>query len=453
MALQGADAMDQANVSGSSDSRDSNVTNKAAAATTKGGTGLNPSSYNFSPQSGAFAAGPAIALKGDQLLQAVKNQIEFYLSAANLERDVYLCSLMDANRFVALKKIMEFKKLRSLTTDEAIIIQAMSTSATCSLNQDRTAVRANGKQEAKRNTIVLREISSETAPEAVGGIFSGCDGCGEVLSVRSDVGDIWFVTMKNEEEARKTLLALLGQEFEGKPIKARLKSETVYKSYFNVNTSLVDIPVDATSPLAQNGYMMHNIPPLGYYPGNPQMPYSNMAPVATGGTSPNRYQGGKRGNNRNNVYSAQGGMGQNNRLSPNANAQTQTQLNSNNANYVPGAYKAGGYKAQRGVQPQSTFAQSSTQTQTQTHIYQVGLCLDSLCRPRHIRPLLLPLSPSCLCSPTLFVAFFSLTPAALIRLFTLTLCSLCSQSHPLSRSFALTSKAGGRRRREAQRRR
>jgi len=236
MALEGADVMGKADVSVLSDSKDKEALNKAKGVTvttaqptvktTKSGIGLNPSSYNYAPSVSPQYAANNVALEGDQLLQAVKYQIEFYLSASNLERDVYLCSLMDTNHFVQLKQIMEFKKLRSLTTDDSVVIQAISNSTTCSLNEERTAVRANFKQEAKRNTIVLREISSGTSPEVVRAIFID-DGCGEVLSVRSDVGDIWFVTMKTEDEARKTLIALLSKEFDGKPIKARLKNESM----------------------------------------------------------------------------------------------------------------------------------------------------------------------------------------------------------------------------------
>ncbi len=127
----------------------------------KSGSNLPPqASFSYSPGGGggggggggrgqpfAAAAPPLLLqppLEGDQLLLAVRTQIEFYLSPANLERDVYLVSLMDAERFVPLLKIMEFKKLRSMTTDEAVVVRAMRLSATCALNEEATAVRANG---------------------------------------------------------------------------------------------------------------------------------------------------------------------------------------------------------------------------------------------------------------------------------------------------------------------
>jgi hypothetical protein len=209
MAFQGSDAaMEQASVSGlsdlhhdsenistdntdfnvniSTDNTDFNVdTSQTTIPTSPTSSGSKPpqASFSYSPGGGGgggggrqqFPAAPLPPLEGDQLLLAVKNQIEFYLSAANLERDVYLCSLMDAERFVPIHKIMEFKKLRSLTTDEAVVIRAMSTSATCSLNEENSAVRAVGKPELKRNTIVLREIPSDTSLEAVRGIFESCE--------------------------------------------------------------------------------------------------------------------------------------------------------------------------------------------------------------------------------------------------------------------------------------
>ena len=65
---------------------------------------------------------------------------------------------------------------------------------------------------AKRDTIILRDIPSDTPEEEVRAIFVGED-MGTVVGIRSDVGDTWFVTMESEESAVSTLLHLRSKTF------------------------------------------------------------------------------------------------------------------------------------------------------------------------------------------------------------------------------------------------
>jgi hypothetical protein len=64
-------------------------------------------------------------------------------------------------------------------------------------------------------------------------IFKG-EGIAPIKSVRSDVGDTWFVTCASEADATSIILALRNKTFEGKPIKARLKSENILRAFFPV---------------------------------------------------------------------------------------------------------------------------------------------------------------------------------------------------------------------------
>ena len=65
-------------------------------------------------------------------------------------------------------------------------------------------------------------------------IFQG-EGMAPIKSVRSDVGDTWFVTCSSEADATSIILALRNRQFDGKPIKARLKSENILRSFFPVS--------------------------------------------------------------------------------------------------------------------------------------------------------------------------------------------------------------------------
>lgn len=74
-----------------------------------------------------------------------------------------------------------------------------------------------------------------------------------IKSIRSDVGDTWFVTMDSEDDALSTILALRGKTFEGKPIKARLKSENILRSFFPVPTAAEVQPTAAAAAAAPYG--------------------------------------------------------------------------------------------------------------------------------------------------------------------------------------------------------
>ncbi len=119
----------------------------------------------------------------------------------------------------------------------------------CSVNAEGNGIKPNIKSE--RNTIILREIPSATAPADVEAIF---EGCANITSVRSDVGDTWFVTMGTEEEAVKTLLALRNKTFNSAPIKARLKSENLLKSFFPTQNDVSPIPNAQTSAYSVGMY-------------------------------------------------------------------------------------------------------------------------------------------------------------------------------------------------------
>ena len=64
-------------------------------------------------------------LKGQELLKAVKKQIEFYLSRSNLQNDAYLVQQMDASLNVPVNVIASFPKIASLTKDLKVVIKAI----------------------------------------------------------------------------------------------------------------------------------------------------------------------------------------------------------------------------------------------------------------------------------------------------------------------------------------
>lgn len=168
-----------------------------------------------------------------QLLAAVRNQVEYYFSKENLKNDSFLISKMDAQNSVAISTILTFAKLKALTEDESVVLEALKGSTIVSILDGR--LKSTVKQ--GRNTIILREIPADTTEEAIREIFN-YPGCKPITSIKSDIEDTWFVVMENEADAKDVVLDLKLKKrmFGGSPVKARLKSEAVVnRSYYPTN--------------------------------------------------------------------------------------------------------------------------------------------------------------------------------------------------------------------------
>lgn len=99
----------------------------------------------------------------EELKEAIRNQIEFYFSAQNLPSDTYLLSKMDSEQFVPVSLIANFGKIKSLTLDQEIIIQALDSSSVLELSEDKSKIRL--KEKKKRNRIILHKLPSGTTEQ------------------------------------------------------------------------------------------------------------------------------------------------------------------------------------------------------------------------------------------------------------------------------------------------
>lgn len=100
---------------------------------------------------------------GDALKSAIKRQAEYYFSKQNLSSDTYLLSLMDSEFFVPINVIANFGKLKALTTDLGLIVEALKQSEEVVLDESASKVRP--KLQQKRSTLILRDIPKETPIE------------------------------------------------------------------------------------------------------------------------------------------------------------------------------------------------------------------------------------------------------------------------------------------------
>ncbi len=191
------------------------------------GRGEGVQSENMGEESVAVESATAPQLSRKELLEAVGAQLEELFSLSSLKAGTFSASNMNAQMCVPVDVIAQMSQIRAITVDEGIILEAAEARSACIVTPN--GIRPNVRSE--RNTIILRDLPSNTDPRRVEAIFKDA-GMEVPISVRADVGDTWFVTFKTEDDAMKSILELRGSEFEGNPIKARLKSENLLRSIF-----------------------------------------------------------------------------------------------------------------------------------------------------------------------------------------------------------------------------
>ena len=75
--------------------------------------------------SGGFPGGPPDP-GNDQILAAVRQQVEYYFSVENLVKDVFLRSKMDQNGWIPLPVIAGFNRIRMMTPEPATVLEAIA---------------------------------------------------------------------------------------------------------------------------------------------------------------------------------------------------------------------------------------------------------------------------------------------------------------------------------------
>ncbi|GBG25241.1 La-related protein CG11505 [Hondaea fermentalgiana] len=240
---------------------------------------VSPSGSGSAGYSSDSSADPVDVSKLDPatLKARIKAQVEYYFSQQNLNQDAYMLSQMDSEGYIPVSVIASFRKVRKLTESEDAIVQAISDSSVCELSEDGTKIKTLWKRPA-RTTIILREVSEEAKEEDIHSLFS--DTQFSVVSVRSEVGNSWFVTMETEDEAKDAIIHLIGKSLHGQAVKARLKSEAIRPLPNVVQPGAYGaVPPGAYAPYAyQYGNMMNYPQGWGYQFGNEGQTY----PYASG---------------------------------------------------------------------------------------------------------------------------------------------------------------------------
>lgn len=115
----------------------------AAAASAAAAAG-NPYAYGYStnlfynPAAFSVAGGAAKSA----VLESLRLQIEYYFSVDNLCRDIFLRSKMDDNGYISVAVIASFNRVRMLTPDISLIVEALRASSVVQFSPDESMLRA-----------------------------------------------------------------------------------------------------------------------------------------------------------------------------------------------------------------------------------------------------------------------------------------------------------------------
>jgi len=171
-------------------------------------------------------ATPPVKLEGDELKEAIKKQVEYYFSKENLCQDAFLVGKMDAQHYVEVAIIADFKMVKQLTTDQTLILESVKDSSCVVVdvaNKKIKPVAVNA-----RTTLILRNIPSGADKAAVEKLLDN-EKCPKVLELKPEIGDNWFASFATEEETKDALTFAKELSWEGKKIGCAIKSENLLK--------------------------------------------------------------------------------------------------------------------------------------------------------------------------------------------------------------------------------
>eukprot|EP01102_Stenamoeba_stenopodia_P002636 TRINITY_DN124_c0_g1_i7.p1 TRINITY_DN124_c0_g1~~TRINITY_DN124_c0_g1_i7.p1 ORF type:complete len:324 (-),score=108.39 TRINITY_DN124_c0_g1_i7:171-1142(-) len=123
----------------------------------------------------------------DDLKTKIVKQVEFYFSDSNFPKDKFLRTeaAKDPNGYVQIAVIASFKRMKDLTTDLAVIVDAVKTSGKLEVSEDGQKVRRTEPLPSEDPTlprsIYAKGFPDDATLESVRDFFSPH---GEVLSVR-----------------------------------------------------------------------------------------------------------------------------------------------------------------------------------------------------------------------------------------------------------------------------
>lgn len=102
-------------------------------------------------------------LDAETVLASLIHQLEFYFSPSNLATDSFLLSQMDQARFVPVDLICSFRRVTALTSDRAMVLEAMRRCRVVQLDDTETLVKPSANWNASLSyCATFRPLSTST---------------------------------------------------------------------------------------------------------------------------------------------------------------------------------------------------------------------------------------------------------------------------------------------------
>eukprot|EP00210_Caulerpa_lentillifera_P004580 g4370.t1 len=151
---------------------------------------------------------PATGITREQVVDAARKQIDYYFSSENLKKDQFLRSKMDDEGWIPLYVIMSFNRVRNLTMDPGVIIEAIISSETVEVSEGFHFVRAKEYTEwvlPNHEQKLAHVATSKLKPYVVIPISSPLEESQIPLDSthQSDVGDDVFQLDEEHNENKK----------------------------------------------------------------------------------------------------------------------------------------------------------------------------------------------------------------------------------------------------------
>uniref|UniRef100_A0A0N5CBL5 HTH La-type RNA-binding domain-containing protein n=1 Tax=Strongyloides papillosus TaxID=174720 RepID=A0A0N5CBL5_STREA len=102
------------------------------------------SHFTFSPQSPLGYGKPryGCAMSVEQIKDCILRQIEYYLSEENLVKDAFMLSKISGDGYISLPLLAGFPKIRKLTADYNLVVEAMKSSTVLEMSMDCQFIRS-----------------------------------------------------------------------------------------------------------------------------------------------------------------------------------------------------------------------------------------------------------------------------------------------------------------------
>ncbi|CAF1220241.1 unnamed protein product [Adineta steineri] len=221
-------------------------------------------------------------LTPEQLRQHLRKQLEYYFSRENMVNDIYLKSQMDADDYVPITIIANFKLVKRFTRDLQLIVDVLKELPSVEVDAEDKKVRSADEKKyrptGKRCIIILRDVPLDATENEVTELFLNehCPvpalACERALE--SGTSDCWYITFNSEDDAQNAFLYLTRENvsIRGHKVLARMKAR-LWQKPSSVPSTNPSTPV--SPPVSTNNSGATSPPPP------PQQQQQQQQPIQT----------------------------------------------------------------------------------------------------------------------------------------------------------------------------